>query len=73
MTPEEQLTRLGFGFAISQCLKVAADLDIPERLVARPRSAGDLAHECGVHAGALTRVLRALCAEGVFREGPVGV
>ncbi|WP_460449092.1 methyltransferase [Alsobacter sp. SYSU BS001988] len=73
MTPEELLTRLGFGFAISQCLKVAADLDIPEKLVARPRSAADLAHECGVHAGALTRVLRALCAEGVFREGPVGV
>lgn len=73
MSPEEHLTRLGFGFAISQSLKAAVDLDIADRLVAGARSAEDLAAECGVHAGALARVLRVLCAEGVFHEEPSGV
>jgi hypothetical protein len=73
MSPEQQLVRLGFGFAVSQALKVAADLEIADRLAAGPRSADDLAGACGVDAGALARMLRVLCAEGVFHEEPVGV
>jgi hypothetical protein len=70
LTPEQQLVRLGFGFAVSQSLRVAADLAIADRLAEGPRSAADLARDCGVHAGALARMLRVLCAEGVFREEP---
>ena len=73
MGPEQQLVRLGFGFAVSQSLKVAADLEIADRLAAGPLSADDLALECRVDAGALARMLRVLCAEGVFREEPLGV
>ena len=36
MGPEQQLVRLGFGFAVSQSLKVAADLEIADRLAAGP-------------------------------------
>jgi hypothetical protein len=73
MTPEQQLVRLGFGFAVSQSLKVAADLEIADKLADGSRSADDLARDCGVHSGALARILRVLCAEGVFREEPSGV
>jgi ubiquinone/menaquinone biosynthesis C-methylase UbiE len=73
MTPEQTLIRLGFGFAVSQALKVAAELDIADRLADGPRSVADLAAACGVQARALGRMLKVLCAEGVFREEPADV
>jgi hypothetical protein len=50
------MIRLGFGFAISQALRVVADLEIANLLAA----------------GALYRVMRLLAAEGVFRETAIG-
>lgn len=73
MDATQHLLRLGFGFAISQSLRVAAELEIADRLAKGPRAADDLARQCGVQAGPLTRMLRVLCAEGVFEEEPAGV
>lgn len=67
-TPAQHIVRLAFGFAVSQALRVAADLGIADRLAAGERSIDDLATETGSHAGALYRVMRLLAAEGVFRE-----
>jgi hypothetical protein len=67
-TPAQHIVRLAFGFAVSQALRVAADIGIADRLAAGERSVDDLAAETGSHAGALYRVMRLLAAEGVFRE-----
>ena len=64
----QQLTRLGLGFVVSQALRVAADLNISDRLAAGERSVDDLARETDCHAEALYRIMRVLAAEGVFRE-----
>lgn len=72
MTPEQQLVRLGFGFAVSQALKVVADLKIADKLADGPRQVADLAQDCDVQSGPLARILRVLCAEGVFCEEPTG-
>lgn len=67
-TPAQHIVRLAFGFAVSQALRVVADLEIADRLAAGERSVDDLAAETGSHADALYRVMRLLAAEGVFRE-----
>jgi hypothetical protein len=64
----ERVIRLGFGFAVSQALRVAADLEIADQLAAGERCADDLAAQTGSHAEALYRVMRLLAAEGVFCE-----
>jgi hypothetical protein len=64
----QRLMRLAFGFAVSQALRVVADLKIADLLAASERSVDDLAAETGSHAEALYRVMRLLAAEGVFRE-----
>jgi hypothetical protein len=67
-SPAEHIVRLGFGFAVSQALRVVADLEIADRLVGGERYVDDLAAQTGSHVGALYRVMRLLAAEGVFRE-----
>ena len=67
-TPAQHIIRLAFGFAVSQALRVVADLKIADRLAADERSVDDLAMETCSHADALYRVMRLLAAEGVFRE-----
>jgi SAM-dependent methyltransferase len=67
-TPAQHIVRLALGFAVSQALRVVADLEIADRLAAGERSVDDLAVETCSHAGALYRVMRLLAAEGVFRE-----
>lgn len=49
-------------------LYVASKLDIAENLKLGPLSADELAARCNVNADALYRVLRALAADGVFRQ-----
>ena len=66
--PAQHIVRLGFGFAVSQALRVVADLEIADRMAAGERSVDDLAAESGSHADALYRIMRLLAAEGVFRE-----
>ena len=67
-TPAQHIVRLAFGFAVSQALRVVADLEIADRLAAGERSVDDLAAETCSHADALYRVMRLLAAEGVFLE-----
>jgi hypothetical protein len=64
------LTRLVNGYRQSQCIGVAAQLQLAERLAAGPRSAADLAAECGAHEPSLRRLLRALVAMQVMTEDP---
>jgi SAM-dependent methyltransferase len=64
----QHIVRLALGFAVSQALRVAADLEIADRLAAGERSVDDLAAETSSHPDALYRVMRLLAAEGIFRE-----
>src|SRR5256885_15716379 len=67
-SPAQRIIQLGFGFAVSQALCVAADLKIADLMAVGERSVDDLAAETGSDANALYRVMRLLAAEGVFRE-----
>src|SRR3954468_3640000 len=67
-TPAQQIVRLALGFAVSQALRVVADLEIADRLAEGERSVDDLAEETSSHVGALYRIMRLLAAEGIFRE-----
>src|SRR5450432_1599813 len=64
----ERVIRLGFGFAVSQALRVVADLEIADQLAAGERCVDDVAAQTGSHAEALYRIMRLLAAEGVFCE-----
>ncbi|MGN6552040.1 MAG: methyltransferase [Pararhizobium sp.] len=69
--PSQQIMRLGFGFAISQALRVVIEFGVADRLADGERTAEDLAKASGADPDALYRVMRLLAAEGVFREvGP---
>jgi hypothetical protein len=67
-SPAQQIIRLGFGFAVSQALCVAADLEIADRLAAGEQCVDELAAQTGCHVEALYRIMRLLAAEGVFCE-----
>src|SRR4051812_5771129 len=62
------LRRLVNGFRVSQALSVAATLGVADLLADGPRTSDDLASATATDPGALYRLLRALAAEGVFRE-----
>jgi hypothetical protein len=59
---------MGFGFVLSQALRVVAELGIADLLAAGEQTADELAREAGANATALYRVMRLLASEGVFRE-----
>jgi len=61
-----------FGFSITRAIAVAAELGIADRLADAPRTAAELARECGVLEHPLYRMLRALAGEGVFAEDKDG-
>ncbi len=67
MHPAQHLIRLGFGFAVSQSLRVVIELGLAD-LMDGERNVDELAQGCGAHPGSLYRVMRLLAAEGVFRE-----
>jgi len=67
MHPAQHLFRLGFGFAVSQCLRVAIELGLAD-VMDGERSVEELAQACGADPGSLYRILRVLAAEGVVRE-----
>ena len=56
------------GHIVASAVNVAARLGLSDRLAAGPRSADDLARECGVDADALYRLMRALGSLAVFEE-----
>ena len=67
-SPSQQIMRLGFGFAVSQALRVIIELGVPDLLAAGEQSVDELAAATQSDADALYRVMRLLAAEGVFRE-----
>jgi SAM-dependent methyltransferase len=64
----QQIVRLGFGFAVSQALRVIIELGIPDLLAVSEQSVDELATATQSDADALYRVMRLLAPEGVFRE-----
>ncbi|CAN7631813.1 methyltransferase [Mesorhizobium sp. LjNodule214] len=66
--PSQQIMRLGFGFAVSQALRVVVELGIPDLLATSEQSVDELAAATQSNADALYRVMRLLAPEGVFRE-----
>lgn len=71
-SPNELLRDIVHGFRATQALFVAAQLRIADHLAKGPRDRHELAGLTGTNAAALGRVLRALCALGVFSEEPDG-
>ncbi|TPK66322.1 ubiquinone/menaquinone biosynthesis protein [Mesorhizobium sp. B2-4-19] len=68
LNPTQQIMRLGFGFAVSQALRVIIELGIPDLLAVNGQSVDQLAAASQSDAGALYRVMRLLAPEGVFQE-----
>ncbi len=60
------------GDWVSQAVQVAAKLGIADELKDGPRNCAELAETVGAHAGALSRLLRALASVGVFTEVEAG-
>lgn len=67
--PRQSLLGLINGFQITQAIHVAATLRVADHLNDGPRSAAELAALTNSHPNSLYRLLRALAAVGVFREG----
>lgn len=68
-SPREELNQMIAGFWRTQAVSVAVRLRIPDLLASGPKTADELAVECGAHARSLYRLLRALASSGVFAEG----
>jgi hypothetical protein len=73
MTPEPtsastSIRDLLNGYRITQAIRVATVLEIPDLLAAGPRSSDELAMVTGAHPDSLYRLMRALAAVGVFQE-----
>lgn len=66
--PRTAMTRMIYGFMLSQSIYVAAQLGLADLLKDGPRSSDDLACVTYSDASSLYRVLRALAAVGVFEE-----
>jgi O-methyltransferase domain len=65
-TPFDVLSKAGQAFIVSSCVYAVAQAGIADALSDSPKSAQDLADATRTHAGALRRILRVLCGEGVF-------
>ncbi|HEX6548856.1 MAG TPA: methyltransferase [Candidatus Dormibacteraeota bacterium] len=63
-----QALRLVMAFRVSQCVRVAASLRLPELLAAGPRSDAELAAATGTNRPSLRRLLRTLVALGLLTE-----
>src|SRR5262245_27309111 len=68
----DTLRGIAHGLRASQALLVAARLNVADHLAQGPLTATELAHVTGANAAALGRVMRALCALGVFAESRSG-
>lgn len=67
-----ELLRLINGFQVSQAVGVAAELGIADHLKSGLRDIAGLAAATGSHPRSLHRLMRALCAVGVFQEDADG-
>ncbi|MBX3024172.1 methyltransferase [bacterium] len=66
--PAVTLSRLVFGYALSQAVYVAAKLGVPDLLAHGARDGADLARATNTHAPSLSRLLRLLAAHEVLAE-----
>ena len=66
--PAVALRRICHGMRAAQALHVAARLAIADRLASGPATGAELAAFAGCEPAALRRLMRALCALGVFAE-----
>lgn len=66
--PADRAFELLNGFRASALVRTAAQLRIPDLLADGPRTAAELASQTGMLEDPLRRVLRSLCALGVFEE-----
>jgi hypothetical protein len=66
VAPSDLVGSLMGAFVDSRCLHVAVNLGVPEAVSDEPRILQDIAHETGVDASALGRLLRHLAALGIF-------
>lgn len=64
--PFDTVQHIAGGYWLPRCLHVVAELGVADVLDETPRTAAELAASVGAHPGALGRVLRLLCAYGVF-------
>jgi O-methyltransferase/methyltransferase family protein len=71
-SPSAELLGLINGFQISQAIRVAVELGIADCLRDGPRDLSQLARLTGAHERSLSRLLRALCAVGIFVEEQQG-
>jgi hypothetical protein len=71
-TEPPPLFQLASGYWISQAIYVAAKLGIADVLKHGPKSSNEIALATGADGDSLSRLMRALCAVGVFRANPVG-
>lgn len=66
--PQAILMQMIAGKAISQCLRLIADLEIPDLIGDGELATAEIAEAVGVNSEALFRVLRALSTVGVFER-----
>ena len=62
------LARLLYGYKVTQCLYVAAKLDIADHLLSGAKEISEIASLVGVKPEPLYRVMRCLASVGVFNE-----
>ena len=68
LPPHAQLIQMALAYWGSQCVLVAAQLNLADRLRGGAMSAGDLARELGLHSPSLYRYLRTLAGMGIVTE-----
>ena len=72
-SPRAFLAKLGPQVMLARCIALIAELGIADRVAITPQTPADLATACGVNADALTRMLRFLAGNGVFKADAKGV
>lgn len=66
--PAQTVMHMALGYLMSRSLHVATELGVADHLDNGPRALAELATRIGAHGPSLRRLLRALAAQGIFRE-----
>ena len=67
-SPAVTAIRMTMGHWVAQFVSVACELRIPDLVAGGPRTADELASECGADPGAMLRLLRALASLEVLAQ-----
>ena len=65
---KQELSAISTAYMQARALHSVAQLEIPDELVAGPKSAGELAYKLGLHEDSVYRLLRMLAEYGLFKE-----